>query len=207
MLSKIHRPYNFVMFSNYCRIPMGSWGLPRVPRIPENSKGYKVLKFPRDPKLSKIFGSPRISKMSLDLQSSQGSKLLIFIMLSKIHRSLNFVMFSNYILRGTQEIYLLRGAPETQGRDLKTQFISSNFTWILCFLIIEKTYKSIARRVFVFHVHEFLIEHTEHHVMFHSNYAILPDPNNIQRNQQFYCWSDLKWFAKGTCIHTNSFKQ
>lgn len=120
MLSKIHRPYNFVMFSNYCRIPMGSWGLPRVPRIPENSKGYKVLKFPKDPKLSKIFGSPRISKMSLDLQSSQGSKLLIFIMLSKIHRSLNFVMFSNYILRGTQEINLLRGAPETQGRNLKT---------------------------------------------------------------------------------------
>ena len=119
MLSKIHMPYNFVMFSNYCRIPMGSWGLPRVPRIPENSKGYKVLKFPKDPKLSKIFGSPRISKMSLDLQSSQGSKLLIFIMLSKIHRSLNFVMFSNYILRGTQEIYLLRGAPETQGRNLK----------------------------------------------------------------------------------------
>jgi hypothetical protein len=76
--------------------------------------------------------------MSLDLQSSQGSKLLIFIMLSKIHRSLNFVMFSNYILRGTQEIYLLRGAPETQGRNLKTHSVSSNFTRFLCFLIIEK---------------------------------------------------------------------
>lgn len=119
MLSKIHRPYNFVMFSNYCRIPMGSWGLPRVPRIPENSKGYKVLKFPKDPKLSKIFGSPRISKMSLDLQSSQGSKLLIFIMLSKIHRSLNFVMFSNYILRGTQEIYLLS---RNSRKELKNTF-------------------------------------------------------------------------------------
>ena len=65
--------------------------------------------------------------MSLDLQSSQGSKLLIFIMLSKIHRSLNFVMFSNYILRGTQEIYLLRAATETQGRNLKSHLYFLKF--------------------------------------------------------------------------------
>ena len=183
MLSKIHRPYNFLMFSNYFRTPMGSRGLPRVSRIPENSKGSKVLNFPKDPKFSKISGSPRISKIWLDLQFSQSSIFLKFIMLSKIHSSYNFVMFSNYIIRGIQEMDLLRGAPETQGRNLKTHLISSKFTGILCFLIIGKTYKSIAQQVFVFHVHEFLMEHTETHVLFHSIYVILLDRNSIQRNQ------------------------
>ena len=135
MLSKIHRPYNFITFSNYCRIPMGSWGLPRVPRIPENSKGYKVLKFPRDPKLSKIFGSPRISKMSLDLQSSQGSKLLIFIMPSKIHRSLKFCnVFKLYIKRNSRNIFS-KGSSRNFREELKTHLISANFILILCLLI------------------------------------------------------------------------
>ena len=128
-------------------------------------------------------------------------------MLSKVHRSLNFVMFSKYILRGTQEIYLLRGAPETQGRNSKSHFISSSFTWFVCFLIIEKTYKSIARRVFVFHVHEFLMEHTENHILFYSIHAILFDPNSIRRSQEFSGWSDQKWFAEIKWIHTKSDRQ
>ena len=167
---------------------MGSWGLPRVPRIPENSKGFKVLKFPKDPKLSKIFGSPRISKVSLDLRSSQGSKLLIFIMLSKIHRSFNFVMYTKRNSRNRSS----KVSSRNSRKELK-----NTFDFLKC------------HRIFMFldHRKNIQISSSTSLCIPYSNYAILPDPNNIQRNQQFYCWSDLKWFAKGTCIHTNSFKQ
>ena len=100
----------------------------------------------------------------------------MLIKFSRIHRNRNFAMFSTHaLLRVTQEKDLLRGAQETQGRRLEKIIISSHSEGLSNFHDYQTSIDTSIALYSVFHINEFLMDHTENHISVQLFHAMLID--------------------------------
>ena len=162
---------------------MGSSGLPRVPRVPERSQRFpsfpKIPSFPRSlefqryPRFCYIcnlsrFYIPHAYQVFQDPQESQFCNV-----------------FNSCSSQGTQQKDHLRGAQETQGRRLEKIIISSHSEGLSNFHDYQTSIDTSIALYSVFHINEFLMDHTENHISVQLFHAMLIDLSKNKETDGF----------------------
>ena len=150
----------------FLRAPQGSEGsreVPRFPSFPKIPSFPRSLEFQRYQRFCYIcnlsrFYIPHAYQVFQDPQESQFCNV-----------------FNSCSSQGTQQKDHLRGAQETQGRRLEKINISSHSEGLSNFHDYQTSIDTSIALYSVFHINEFLMDHTENHISVQLFHAMLID--------------------------------